>query len=227
MIALQTLEQQLKDIGCNFRFFGRPEIRELAKILTPGECISNCVNGIYEGGFALLAITDQRLLLIDRKPMYLTIEDIRFDMIAEIDYNHRLLNATARIYSTNKQLAFTSWNHTRLRNLIDTLQCKVMQMRHQLPGMQAQFASALPATATESQQIPASVQVADAPPVQTQATVQQRKLPLFQPKIARLAMDGATEAVSAPSLPTPSVNTNPYARIPLISRHKRKFPSFY
>jgi hypothetical protein len=48
----------------------------------PGEEIYELVNGIYEGGFAIVVATDVRLLLIDKKPMnYLNVEDLRFDMI--------------------------------------------------------------------------------------------------------------------------------------------------
>lgn len=197
MVELHHVETQLKDIGCNFRFFGRPEVRELAKILQPSEVIAHAVNGYYEGGFALLVVTDQRLLLIDRKPMFLTIEDIRFDMIAEIDFNHRLLNATARIFSMNKSLVFTTWNHERLRVLIDHLQHRVMQFRtgQHLPAVQDQFSPA---------------PVAQQQPVGAPFTV------------AQVAMGGASAGAAA----QPMTGRNPYSRMPLLSR-RRKFPSFY
>src|ERR1700760_2018239 len=110
MADLKHLEEQLKRIGCNYRFWGRAELKELANVLLPGEVIEHCVNGQYEGGFALLAATDQRVLLIDKKPMYLTLEDVRFDMIAEVDYNHRLMNATIFVCTPNKNLRFTAFN---------------------------------------------------------------------------------------------------------------------
>lgn len=197
MVQLHHVETQLKDIGCNFRFFGRPEVRELAKILQPSEIIAHAVNGYYEGGFALLVVTDQRLLLIDRKPMFLTIEDIRFDMIAEIDFNHRLLNATARIFSMNKSLVFTTWNHARLRLLVDHLQHQVMQFRtgQHIPAVQDQFGSSN-----------------IVPPETVPFTV------------AQVAMEGAATVPGvAPTLP---MNRSPYSRMPLLSR-RRKFPSFY
>src|SRR5689334_18716046 len=103
MITLANVEEQLKKVGCNFRFWGRPEIRELANILMQDEIIAACVNGRYEGGFALLCVTNHRLLLIDRKPMFLSMEDIRFDMIAEIDYSARLLDASVHIITPNRK----------------------------------------------------------------------------------------------------------------------------
>lgn len=130
MVSLNHVEDQLKRVGCNFKFWGRPEIRELANILVPGEIIAQAVNGRYEGGFALLCATNYRLLLIDKKPMFLTLEDIRFDMIAEIDYSAQLLDGTVRIQTPNRKLVFTSWNHGRLRIILNYTQQRITEIRH-------------------------------------------------------------------------------------------------
>lgn len=137
MVSLDQVEQQLKRIGCNFRFWGRPEIKELRNILVEGETIAQCVNGRYEGGFALLCVTDHRLLLIDKKPMFLTLEDVRFDMIAEIDYNSRLLEGTVVLMTPNRKLVFTSWNQDRLRALLNYVQQRITEIRQHY--MQRQF----------------------------------------------------------------------------------------
>ncbi|HSX30244.1 MAG TPA: PH domain-containing protein [Candidatus Saccharimonadales bacterium] len=129
MVTLHYVEEQLKRVGSNFRFWGRPEIRELAKILMPDEIIAGATNGRYEGGTALLCVTSHRLLLVDRKPLFLTLEDIRFDMIAEIDFSARLLNSTIRILTPNRTLRFTAYNQTRVRNILNYTQQKVMEVR--------------------------------------------------------------------------------------------------
>jgi hypothetical protein len=95
------------------------------------------VNGSYEGGFALLVATDIRVLLIDKKPLnYLTIEDLRFDMINEIDYSHRVFGANVDISTGNRDLRFRSYNQQRLRRLISHVQrcmaeIKQRQLSHQ------------------------------------------------------------------------------------------------
>jgi hypothetical protein len=129
MVSLQVIEEQLKQVGCNYRFWGRPEIRELRNILVPGERIAQAVVGRYENGMALLCVTDHRLLLVDKKPMFLTLEDVRFDMIAEIDYSAQLLEGTIRIMTPNRQLRFTGWNHARLRNVLNYTQQRVTELR--------------------------------------------------------------------------------------------------
>lgn len=135
-IRYKQLEDQLKRIGCNYRFWARPELRELARVLLPGETLEQCVIGTYEGGFALLAATDQRVLLIDKKPMYLTLEDVRYDMIVEIDFNHRLLNANVFICTPNKSLRFVAYNHARLRELFHFVQTRVAEIRQHYTMLQ-------------------------------------------------------------------------------------------
>lgn len=213
MVQLSVVESQLKDLGLNFRFFGRAEVHELAKILSPGEAIAQALNGYYENGFALLCVTDHRLLLIDRKPLFLTLEDIRFDMVSEVDFNHRLLNAMIRVYTPNKSLVFTSWNHKRLRILVEYLQEQVMKSRQQQQYLtheqfthfaQAQFAA---------------------------AQTDQRISPInIIPALARTALQGTQAAMHVPgNMPLVSrfvapLSKNPYTKTPLLSR-RRRYPN--
>jgi hypothetical protein len=123
MVSRKLIEDQLKRMGFNSKGWGRTEVHELQNIILPDEEIFECVNGIYEGGFALLVATDIRVLLIDKKPLnYLTVEDLRFDMINEIDYNHRLIGAYIKITAAETILKFTSINQGRLRKLISHVQ---------------------------------------------------------------------------------------------------------
>jgi hypothetical protein len=216
--TINSLEEQLKCIGCNFRFWGKAELRELANVLLPGETINHCINGMYEGGFAMLCATDQRVLLIDKKPMYLTIEDIRFDMIAELDYNHRLLNASTVICTPNKTLRFTAYNHARLRKFYLYVQQRVMDIRqHYLQQMQLNEQ----AIAVEM----AQPQLAQALPQQQPPTV-----PGPQPaNFSTPYLASQTVQQSAPSQPPQSIRHHPivapivsaYTRLPLMSRQRR------
>lgn len=131
MVSMQVIEDQLKAIGADFHLWGRAEKHELKNILVEGEVINHCLNGRYEGGFAMLCATDRRLLLVDKKPLYLTLEDVRYDMISEVDFSHRLLDATMTICTVNKKVTFTSWHNGTLRQLTAYLQDKVMETRHQ------------------------------------------------------------------------------------------------
>lgn len=137
MVSPESIAAQLKRIGFSQSAWGRAEVAELPNVIIPEEEIFECVNGMYEGGFALLVATDVRVLLIDKKPFnYLTVEDLRFDMINEIDYNHRLFGAYVDISTGNRDLKFRSYNQARLRKLIHHVQncmaeIKKKQVSHQ------------------------------------------------------------------------------------------------
>jgi Bacterial PH domain len=123
MVTRQTIKEQLEKIDFSMHGWNRSEIEELKNIILPDEEISECVNGFYEGGFALLVATDIRVILVDKKPLnFLSVEDLRFDMINEIDYNHRAFGAGITITTGSKALKFTSYNKQRLRKLIGHVQ---------------------------------------------------------------------------------------------------------
>jgi hypothetical protein len=130
MVHISVIEARLSKLGFRVSRWFKPEIRELQHILMENEEIIGIVQGRYFGGFALLVSTDRRLLLIDKKIPYLSVEDIRYDMISEINYSARIFDATIVIYTVNKQHQFSSWKHKHhLRTLTSYAQQRVMDMR--------------------------------------------------------------------------------------------------
>lgn len=129
MVVTTSIEEQLKRIKFN-PAWNRAEALELETIVMPGEEIFECVSGWYEGGVALVCATNIRIILIDKKPFkYLTVEDIRFDMINEIDYSHRLMKASIRITTGLRTLVFSSYNQQRLRKLITHVQHRMAELK--------------------------------------------------------------------------------------------------
>lgn len=164
----------------------------------PGETIAQAVVGRYENGFALLVVTDHRLLLVDKKPMFLTLEDLRFDMISEIDYSAQLLDGTVRIMTPNRTLAFTAWNQPRLRKILNYTQQRVSEIRqHYLQPQQQVFA-----------------QQAMPPPRDDQYSA---------PAVGGLALQGNAQYAGTPTM-MPSFN--PYTNGGITMR-KRRVPKFY
>ena len=131
MKTLNEIELELSRLGFRNRVFGKAEVRELQHILSDNEVMTNVVTGRYEGGYAMLLLTDRRLLLIDKKIWFLSLEDVRFDMIAEVDFHARLLDATVFIRTINKVLRFTSRRQQSLRSLVKLVQERVMELRQQ------------------------------------------------------------------------------------------------
>ena len=178
MVHWDKVEEQLERIGCNFQFWGRSEARELCHVLMDNEQIAHCVNGQYVNGFAMLCATDHRVLLIDKKPMkFLNIEDVRFELISEFDYSHRLFNSTVRICTATKTLTFTSWNMHRLRALLSYVQQRVIEIR-QYQYMAQQF---------------------------QQQAIGPMQQPTYVPNLAMQPSDGSAASTAQPSGQAPSL----------------------
>ena len=130
MVEFSKIQAQLSKVGYKTRLFNRAEVKELCSVLHEDEEILHATNGYYEGGFSLLVATDHRLLLVDRKPMFLTLDSIAYSMIQEVSFNYRLLNSTIHIYTSNKCLDFNSWNHTQIRSILTVTQRAMRELKN-------------------------------------------------------------------------------------------------
>jgi len=105
------------------------EIRVLPSILLDDEVIQQYMSGRYDAGPAILVATNRRLILIDKKPFNLTIEDIPYDMISEVEYSVQAFNAYITIHSISKTMHMMSFRQSALTKFAGFVQARVMQLR--------------------------------------------------------------------------------------------------
>lgn len=125
MVDKKLLTNQLRHIGYKFRVFGRTEINELQRTLEPGELIIQCVYGYYQGGSGLLVATDKRVILIDKRPFYLYVENHKYEAITQIDFASRMLQGVLYFQAGVKKLIFKSVSDARLAGLCGYVQDKI------------------------------------------------------------------------------------------------------
>lgn len=224
MVTLKEVEKQLNAIDANSRFWGRAEIVELQHILVPGEQIQACMNGKYEGGFATFVATDQRLLLVDKKLFYLTVEDMRYDMIAEVDFGAQLMSGTIRVCTPTKTLTFTTLKPKPLRLAANYIQQRVMQVRHQyepqqLPQFQPAELQAVEPLAPAVQPAPVAAAVATQPAVAVEPNPTEALNNMYAEMLGSQAIEGAEAASLENQLPLPQ-RRNPYMNPPLMMRRR-------
>ena len=207
MVSMKQITKQLRKIGCDYAVWGRSEIRELTNILMDDEQIQQAVNGYYDGGFALLCVTNYRVLIVDKKPLALTVEDLRYDMIAEVDYSSRVFTSVFHIYTPMRTLIFTSWSISKLRTSMNYIQQRVMELRNN-DYLMSQFMQ-------QKQSTPTTVALGK--------RWQRQTVPQMVPTTATAEKPTAQfETYRPPTRPL----MNPYTKVPLLSR-RRRYPSFY
>lgn len=129
----QVNEKTLKNIN----FFSRREMRELPSLLIAGEQVLAVVSGWYTAGVALLCITSHRVLLIDKKFMRLSFEDVRYESVQEVNYSQETMLASLRLYFSGRNLHFRSWHRHGLRRAAQMVQQKMFDFKS-LPRQQEQ-----------------------------------------------------------------------------------------
>jgi hypothetical protein len=125
MVAKKSINIQLQQIDSKFRVFGRTELKQLRRILDPGELINQCVYGHYQGGSGLLVATDRRVLLIDKRPFYLYVEDHSYDSVSRVDFVARMLQGVLYFQAGAKRIIFTSVSDARLARLRNYVQSRI------------------------------------------------------------------------------------------------------
>ena len=129
VVDVRTIKMQLAAIDADLPFWVSAERKQLSNILVTNEVINHVVAGRYEGGFALLCATNLRMLIIDKKPMFLTVEDVRYDMIAEVNFSHQLLDSSIHLSTVSKELWFSSFRKQQLKDVTDYIQHKLTEAR--------------------------------------------------------------------------------------------------
>lgn len=170
MVHISVLQSQLTKLGIRLSRWFYPELRELQHIMMDSEKIIAAAPGRYFNGFALLVATNLRLLLIDKRTFFMTIEDTRYDMISEVDFSSRFYDLTVHIFTLNKQHNFTSVRYkNQLRDLCQYVQQRIWELRQvqeKIESGQAVPAPALAVASAAAAPAPAQPQPA-APPLAT------------------------------------------------------------
>ena len=114
---------------CRTNFFSNREMAELPNVLVPGEQVLAVISGMYTAGTAILCVTSRRLLLVDKKMIRLSLEDIRFESIREVHYSHQPFIASIKLYYAGREMQFRTWYKNELRIFSQLVQQKMFEVR--------------------------------------------------------------------------------------------------
>lgn len=133
MVSREEVERQLKRLGISRPRLARAEFRELPNIIMPGEVIEKLVVGIYVGGYAILVATNKRMLVIDKMPGSLIVEDIPYDMISEVEFTYSMMKTQVVVFCRSKTIKFSTIRRPQLRDFAEFLEKRMMEVRRVLP----------------------------------------------------------------------------------------------
>ena len=112
-------------------FFSKRELAELPNVLVPNEEVLAIISGTYIAGTAILCATSHRVLLIDKKMIRLSLEDIRYESIREVHYSRQPIMASIHLYYAGREMQFKTWYKNDLRVLSRLVQEKMFKVGEQ------------------------------------------------------------------------------------------------
>jgi general stress protein 26 len=93
------VKQELRNAGVTGYGLMKSESRYLPQIIHEDEHIMGVVYGQYSGGSAMLVATDHRVIFLDRKPLFTTMDELTYDVVSGVKLSRSSLFITVILHT--------------------------------------------------------------------------------------------------------------------------------
>ena len=121
------VQGELRQRGAVTYDFLLPETRYLPRLLHPDEEILGSVYGHYKDGRGALIATNQRVLFIDKKPLFLHCDEISLIAVRGVTYTKAGIFAYVTLHTRQGDFKLRTINRTNASNFVDYIETKCLQ----------------------------------------------------------------------------------------------------
>lgn len=118
----ERIRQELKDVGALPYDLLLPETYYLPTVIHPDEHIMGSVFGRYNynggTGRGALVATDQRVLFLDKKPLFVHYDELTFMIIGSISYTRSALIGYVTLHTRLGDFQLRTFNHRNAYNFV-------------------------------------------------------------------------------------------------------------
>ena len=125
--VLNHVKDELRLRGANAYNMWLPETQYLPHILHKDEHIMGSVFGKYKEGRGALIATDQRILVLDKKPGFMHCDELTFMIIGGVTYTRGLLFGYVILHTRLGDFSFRTFNLKNAANFVDYIETKCVQ----------------------------------------------------------------------------------------------------
>jgi hypothetical protein len=122
------IEKRLKELGADAYDMKLPETRTLPLVLQPAEQIIGVVYGRYQlendmsVGRGVLLATDKRIMLLDKKPMFVRNDDIAYETVNGITYTRVNFGSTITLHAREGDITIRTFNQKCARSFVRAIE---------------------------------------------------------------------------------------------------------
>lgn len=127
--ALKQVKQELQDKGAVGYDLKLPEVQYLPGILRENEHIQGSVFGKYDQGRGVLVATDQRVLFIDKKPLFLHVDEVTYALVGGVTFTKAIFNGYVTLHTRIGDYKLRTFNFKNAANFVDFIEAKCVEAR--------------------------------------------------------------------------------------------------
>ncbi len=125
--ALLRVKAELRQRGAMLYNMWLPETHYLPFILHKDEHIMGSVYGRYKDGRGALVATDQRVLFIDKKPLFLHCDELNFAIVGGVTYTRTGPVGSLTLHTRLGDFSLRTLNHKNAVNFVEYIEAKCLQ----------------------------------------------------------------------------------------------------
>ena len=127
------ITSELKQLGAVAYDLWLPETQTLPLIIHPNERILGIVYGRYKqdedraAGRGALVATDSRVLLVDKKPLYIKCGEISYRVVSAITYTRVGFSGTITLHTRLGDITMHTLNQTCAHNFVEAIEANIFR----------------------------------------------------------------------------------------------------
>lgn len=128
--ALNRIKQELRQKGAVAYDLRVPEVKYLPSILRPDEHIMGSVFGKHDQGRGVLIATDQRVLFVDKKPLFLHVDEVTYALVGGVTFTKSLLSGYVTLHTRVGDYKLRTFNFKNAANFVDFIEARCVEAGH-------------------------------------------------------------------------------------------------
>jgi hypothetical protein len=116
---VERINKELRAAGAVAYNMWLPETHYLPHLIKQNEHIKGTVYGRYKDGRGVLIATDQRILFLDKKPLFMHRDDITFNIVSGISRTRIGIIGTVTLRTREGNYTIRTFNQKNAKNFVD------------------------------------------------------------------------------------------------------------
>ncbi len=131
---LKHVKGELRQRGAVAYNMWLPETHYLPHLLHKDEHIMGSVYGRYSNGRGALIATNQRVLFLDKKPLFMNVDELTFMIIGGVTFTRTVIMGYVTVHSRLGDYKLRTFNLKNAANFVDFIEAKCLHNVEPIEG---------------------------------------------------------------------------------------------